>query len=359
MIPIVFQIRSFTDILLSKIKEIGATCPRLCETRWISIFSIIDFVKTHPSSHRFIVLPELYEDFCSIVIIFQALIEIFEDPKTPLASVFPIIKSALNALHELEIKGNSIAGQFIDPLSNYTISSKTAGVWALSYLFTPKGRKEAQNRLNSPQEPIEYEGFVKQFYVKSHQDKDAIEEGIEELTSNPMNEVLDDENPIAFGQHPEVDITPYLAPPNDPEEQPPQEPSIEEEAAELNSNKDALTLLAYAYLREGVQKVGCPEARVDKDEKTFKEFVLFNKSELTIVTNQVGHQRYDFANARINAPKWRFIADVALRLEACTASEASCERTISSQRLLLTCHNLRSDKRLLEARLTFMKGFEK
>ncbi len=55
-------------------------------------------------------------------------------------------------------------------------------------------------------------------------------------------------------------------------------------------------------------------------------------------------------------PGMRFIADLALRLEACACSEASCERCISAQRLVLTSHTLRSDKGLLEARLRLMKS---
>jgi hypothetical protein len=46
------------------------------------------------------------------------------------------------------------------------------------------------------------------------------------------------------------------------------------------------------------------------------------------------------------------IADLALRLEPCTCSEASCERTISAQRLILTSRRLNSKNRLLQARLT-------
>ena len=51
---------------------------------------------------------------------------------------------------------------------------------------------------------------------------------------------------------------------------------------------------------------------------------------------------------------WGFFADIALRLVCSPCSEASCERTISAQRLILTSRRYNSQKRLLDARLTLM-----
>jgi hypothetical protein len=183
---------------------------------------------------------------------------------------------------------------------------------------------------------------------------------VEQLTNHSIQSLIEeDAEGLSIGEHVEIDLSKHLAPIVREETELPLEPTLDQEEILLTSNQDALTQQAYTYLHDALLKIGCGAKRVNRDIQTFKEFVLFNKSPLTIIENIVGRNRYDFANARISEPAWRFLADVALRLEACTSSEVSCERTISAQRLILTCHNLRSDKRLLEARLTLMKGFEK
>jgi hypothetical protein len=356
---VVSAVQEFPEILQMHIKEIGATCPKLISIRWISIFGIIDFVQTHAATKTFIFLPENYDDFAEVTTIFRALIEIFEDSKTSLATVFPVLTNARFALHELLEKGNNLALKFIESLSHYTIGSKRSGIWALAYLFTPNGRNTAQSRLNDPQKEIKYQGFVKEFYVKRKAPLDAIDEGIQQLTTPTIDSLLEDDDGLSFGDPPQIDLTKHLAPTEGEDLADPEPTSLQELEDQLTCDDDPLTVAATEYLKDSLSSLGCGPARIAMDVKTFKEFVLYNKSPLTIVENLRGHKRYDFLQVRAGIPEWRFLADLALRLEACPPSEASCERTISSQRLILTCHNLRSDKKLLEARLTFMKGFEK
>lgn len=46
-----------------------------------------------------------------------------------------------------------------------------------------------------------------------------------------------------------------------------------------------------------------------------------------------------------------------MRLHCSPCSEASCERTISTQRVVLTAKRMSSNKDLLDARLTVIRGF--
>lgn len=55
-------------------------------------------------------------------------------------------------------------------------------------------------------------------------------------------------------------------------------------------------------------------------------------------------------------PIWNTIAEIAARLHCSPCSEASCERTISTQRLVLTARRMSSKKELLDARLILMRG---
>ena len=49
--------------------------------------------------------------------------------------------------------------------------------------------------------------------------------------------------------------------------------------------------------------------------------------------------------------KWMYLAELALRFQVTGCSEASCERTISAQRLIYTDRRLNSSQELLESRL--------
>ena len=55
-------------------------------------------------------------------------------------------------------------------------------------------------------------------------------------------------------------------------------------------------------------------------------------------------------------PLWNTIAEIAVRLFCSPCSEASCERTISTQRLVLTARRMSSKKELFDARLTLLLG---
>ena len=55
---------------------------------------------------------------------------------------------------------------------------------------------------------------------------------------------------------------------------------------------------------------------------------------------------------------WRYLGEVALRLHCSPCSEASCERTISTQRLLYTARRISSKKQLIDARLKIMRGLD-
>ena len=57
-----------------------------------------------------------------------------------------------------------------------------------------------------------------------------------------------------------------------------------------------------------------------------------------------------------DGPLWNAIGEIAMRLHCSPCSEASCERTISTQRLVLTARRMSSKKDLLDARLTVLRG---
>ena len=65
---------------------------------------------------------------------------------------------------------------------------------------------------------------------------------------------------------------------------------------------------------------------------------------------------YFWLNVKGKDAAWKVICEIAMRLHATPCSEASCERTISTQRIVLTARRMSSKKQLLDARLTLLRG---
>ena len=68
---------------------------------------------------------------------------------------------------------------------------------------------------------------------------------------------------------------------------------------------------------------------------------------------------YYWEHIRDLGPIWNTLAEIAMRLHCSPCSEASCERTISLQRIVLTARRMSSKKDLLDARLTLLRGLNK
>lgn len=345
-------------------RDIGATCPKHTSTRWTCDFFIADFVINHREKcSQFVDFPTEFDMFYEISVIFYALIQIFEDPKCSLSSVYPIIKDALEELDELNSKGNIFALIFKTSLFNYTLNSKDKGIWSLAYMLTPKGREESKSLLINSGYHATHR-TVKKFYVKKTPTRDAIDEGIEEMVDETVTAISDidpenvTDNDIGI---PFVNAEKHIDPLPDGtvvEEIP--EPSPEELERMLTSTRGSLQSAGIEYLKKALIKIKCPPNLIDNQVSMFKSFLYNNATPLPTRITLTQHVRFDWPLIRTDEDgKWRFLADLALRLESCTAAEASCERTITAQRLILTAHTLRSDKKLLEARLRFLKGFEK
>ena len=356
-------IHSLPETLNQHIKEIGATCPRHTSTRWTCDFFICDFVKKHfEKCSVFATFGDDFHEFYQIAEIFYALIQIFEDPKCSLASVFPIIKDAIDSLDQLTAANNRFSLIFKNSLLRYTVESKDKGIWALAYMFTPRGREETKQLLNNKDYHANHR-LVEKFYVKKSAIPDAIDDGITTLIHDDVSEASDiptesvtDED-IGMSQ---MNIDKNLAPLPDGtivEEIP--EPTAEELEDMLSSATNSSTHEGIEYLSKALKKIGCPPTLINGQVRTFKTYLYSPTDPFPIRVTPSGHVKYDWPLIRQNGGEWRFLADLALRLESCCAAEASCERTITAQRLILTAHTLRSDKKLLEARLTFLKGFEK
>ena len=345
-------------------KEIGATCPKHTETRWTCDYFIAEFINSHKKEcERFIIIPPEFDKFYQIASLFYALIQIFEDPKCALSSVFPVIRDAIAVLENYNQDGNIFALDFQVSLEKYTINSKDNGIWALAYMFTPKGRRECKKILiSSPDHPPKPNPKPNQFYVKKVKDRDAIDEVNEELIGEPVSEISDIPNELIddndYGTYEVEDVGKIIEPPPEGEIIEEQEISLDEFEEILQDGSEAWSSSALNFLSKALLKIGCPRKLIEKQQTEFSKFLYNNSEMFPLKETLTGHIRYDWAMVRHSVGEWRFLADLGLRLESIVAGEASCERTITAQRMILTAHSLRSDKKLLEARLRLLKGFE-
>ena len=115
-----------------------------------------------------------------------------------------------------------------------------------------------------------------------------------------------------------------------------------------------------SYLREASQIIGLDTEAINNVAACFSSWMESDNSPFEICVNANGQKLFNFLQVRLGEydQGWKMISDIGLRLRACACSEASCERTISAQRLLLTCHNLRSRDETIAARLKIIKGCE-
>ena len=273
-----------------------------------------------------------------------------------------MIRDAISVLENYSNEGNIFALDFQVALEKYTINSKDNGIWALAYMYTLKGRKECKAILINSRNPTKQKPAANQFYVKKGKGKDAIDEEIDELLSEKISDISDIPTEFVlendFGN---INVDPASILDRPPagtiiEEEP--EISIDDFEEILRRGSEEWSSSALNFLEKALIKIGCPDTLITKQRTEFSKFLYANSEMFPMKETLTGHIRYDWALVRHSNGEWRFLADLGLRLESIVAAEASCERTITAQRMILTAHTLRSDKKLLEARLRLLKGFE-
>ena len=348
-------LQSAPDIINKDSSKVGAKCPQHCNTRWLCDFYIADFIKKHMNQikNKVMIIPDGFEDYYQVLIIFKALIEIFETTTTPLYHVFPIISDASEQLGEMTT--NKYALDFKTSLEKYTIASKDNGLWGLAYILTPKGRDEARVYLNSygkvNRERIKFHVKNSMNQVESEFDE-IIEDAISEKIAHPDDDMLIEN----IGIH-RIELSNELSSPPQSSESTLEQERTFEEIEDSIKNSTHWIKSSIDKLNELLSIIGMPESLKSHNEKLFTSYIHQRNPGLIKTLTETGHEIYDWSVLRSDTGEWRFIADLALRLLSGCPSEASCERTITAQRMLLTRKTLRTNKDLLDAKLKLLKGF--
>jgi hypothetical protein len=82
----------------------------------------------------------------------------------------------------------------------------------------------------------------------------------------------------------------------------------------------------------------------------FRRYLTSDYREINL--SPLNEKRFNWLALRAQGGESWPLADIALRIEPTPCAEASCERVISAQRLLLTSKRMRTNPDLLNARLT-------
>ena len=359
-------------------------CPSVQLTRWVIDYDICCFIINHIQriqKFRKVDMEPLLQ-LKEVLSVLKSLINIFENEKTPHFRAFRTIEEAICALEDLEDE-NPFAFCIKIQLYKYTIGSTDAGLWMLSYILTPAGRNDFSQRINKRTLPKnkDFKSFFNPGKIKEVEDIDAISEASLEGFN--------------FDTHDKetIDSSKYLKPPKekkgkrknaneeeeergerkgteeeeergerkgigeeeDEEEEEEEESTDDEESIEAIKNSDRLCLdQAQNYLSETLEHWGISEKSKAMVMEEFNSFVRNNEDIYSDQTLSCGD--YFWENIKFKNPIWSTISEIAMRLHCSPCSEASCERTISSQRLVLTARRMNSKKQLLDARLTLLRG---
>ena len=235
-----------------------------------------------------------------------------------------LINDDSSALLELLSKNPNFYREMHVSLKNYTISSKEGNLWLLSYILTPKGFDDITKRKNGFKRK---KGTLKDFQFHSNVSSQDTDEN--------QNDFIRQKTIETFYQEETQQV----------------DPTITVTKQEVKSYfKRALS---------GISEI-CDILKYSKDEKEIveKQFdaYLLNsfKEACPNFRPTIDGNSYNW-EIIMEDPLFRNFADIALRLEPTPCSEASAERAISLQRLVILKRRNKALKELIDARLIYMR----
>lgn len=397
---LVEEARSFAIFCKDHKEEIGATCPSFVSTRWIYDYDLVNFFLEHEEKIKEIapknMFPEKVKIIYPILKIFKTLIRIFEDSHTPFHRGFVYLERARTNFQELDDQHNPFSLMFWESLSKYTIHSYEGGLWVLAYLLTAQGQEDFFQRSHKlmDDKPVNALNVEK---MKSRVPVDELEQTTEDMIANYI------ENNLAQEEEPEI--------PNDSVE--PQDFSNESDQGQnadtsdhtttqpnvicQNHNRPNSITISAENIDTYFRKIIGISADSDSSDEDFiptvdeenfefnsylnsaKNWLLqylqninYSKKSIEIILREFNtyldlqkpfklyrtETKVGFAWSQIEKdfPKFSPIAKIARRLHSSCLSEASCERSISQQRMIFASRRRNSNRDLLDARLSIISS---
>ena len=418
VLSIIQQIREAATICKENKNSIGLTCPSFVNTRWIYDFEIANFLRQHQNEiENFVQLPKEFMKIFPILEIFKTLVKIFEDPKTPFMSGFIYLERSKVNFQELHDNGNQFSMLFYQELINSTLLSSDGGLWILGYLLTETGHQDFYKRTVSlkddkPVNPL----HIKNSKVKTVEDE--LEETTQSLLDNifsPELEMEDDKVSSDETENPDSNDTENLdsnetqnsdsnetqnSDSNETDKiskvsghankQPIKTTKTDDHLIRPNKQKkkknENYSHLEYEESEESDSELENELEELKKKEFKFKSYLESAKRWLIDYLTDINYSNKSIAgimrqfnsyietkspfpmyrnNSRIGYSWLQIekenkafapIAAIARRLHSSGLSEASCERSISQQRLIFASRRRNSQRDLLDARLAIMSA---
>lgn len=317
-------------LCISHKDDVKAKCPSHISTRWVFDFDIINFIRTHAKRiSLFTVIPDELPLLFPNLMILHSIVSTFEDTHTLLCQAYPTLRNALCAFTELVESGNPFARQFGESLRLKTLNCEEGGVWYLAYLLTRCGHNE--NRLNmlgqlkTPSHP-----YINFFHIPQFtEQEDPIEHIVDTENSDDSDPVEEDSNSEDEGEYARTE-----------------EEDREDIAPDLKKAKD--------FLKKQLEIMHLGAHSIDNTMAKFAWYIDEDNPFEDCKTNDV--IGFSWVQIKTEYPEFKLIADLAMKLHSSPCSEASCERTISTQKLILNLRRHNSSKDLLDARLQLMRS---
>ena len=321
------RFRSAADFIKSS-HDIGFSTPTFITTRWLYDFDILEFFRDKKQDVNQALIRNMITAFDDAdfdlvyrtIEVARCLVNIMSDPATRLSSAFPIIENATETLQMIANNSTGLKKAFAlrvkKEILSYTINSCDGGLLVLSYSLTPSGFNDICLRRQG--EKV-YHSTIDDFKIEKKKDIKKTDDNIE----FGINEVEE----LFYGPEKEIDDVP---------------------TSEYNELYDK----AIQSLREIGEVLDYKKPEISQIISAYDLYIN-------------GYENNLVANDRLNIFNWtsllgnddfKNLADIALRLEPAICSEASAERAISAQRLIMEAKRDRSKKDLNDARLTFMRS---
>ena len=358
---IVDKVKDYPKVLNSQRQKNGAKCPSAVSTRWIYDYDILNFIRTHEKqTQAYVVLDENELNLFDILFIFKSLVTIFENPNTYFWRALYYLERGAKALDELSDNGNPYAKGFRDSLLKYTLKSEEGGLWILGYLLTRSGQKDFKERI--ARGSLEYDGEGLIFFEKrkSKESVDPMEQSIIDLVNDAaqqeaetqLNESHEEEEAVPEDETNEdlVNALHIAAFGTEYEEHNEVEEEEVNETEFVSSLDSAKKTLRRILLKNEIFSI----ISVDSMMKRFNQYLDMTDPFIDEQTDDgIG---FSWSQIKLTNPAYKGIAKVALKLLNSGVSEASCERTLSSQKLIYNARRRHSNKLTLNARLTIMRA---
>ena len=344
-------IRNISQILRHSGDKDLKVCPSHVTTRWLYDANIIRFITDNRTKVREYLIRQGIEFdwtpftlYGRLIYMLRAITDDFESANVPASMVWPKIftlcsdllaeRDKISASHRATERKRIVAS-LVSLLNNRFLKE---GIFCLAFILTPLGRlwiKQLPERRGFPVTN------TYQFREQHNSDIDAFDREVEALLNSQSDQQSADA--LATDQQPEV-------PPDE-------ETYVFPSAAVHFGNWRTMTTEVMKEISQIVITTKDEDYQTRRQNLTaaFQAFISSAHSPLTDALEIIPHRNLYNWETISEHESYKDLADVALRLQPTPASEASAERAISLQRLVMVARRNQALQELVDARIALMR----